>query len=282
MTVGGTLKLFWPQNNNKVEETSKELESVNCLVDVITHAAVASDKSRSSSSNLAVMETNNLPEFLLVAVATASTQLKLLKVEIQWGGTGSQADKTSLPPNTRLSPSLVDKHLATTSWLQSRPGDTDQDASLAELSQLHVLPSTLDNTGKNTASPVIVAVRSRGPNDGYQNAQTILDRWEAVEQRENLHPTCTQLGTRRNSVTSELQTSTTLRKLEPVILDKVLVGFETIQFGKSVLLTFADGTVEYRDRFTFEELYTVEDTERVMSLRQVAWSFTENGPCECL
>lgn len=221
-------------------------------------------------------------EYLLVAYATASRQLKLVKVEIQWGGSGAQAEKSSLPQNTRLSPSLIDKHLATTSWLQSQPTDADHDASMAELSQLHVLPSTLDSTGKNTAPPVIVAVRSRAPNDGsYQTAETILDRWEAVEQRQNLPPAFAQLGTRRNSVPSELPTTTSLRKLQPVIIDKVLVGFQTVQFGKFLLLTFADGTVEYRDRFTFEEVYTAEDTDKVMNLRQVGWTFMDNGPCKC-
>ncbi|KAJ0311911.1 hypothetical protein COL5a_005484 [Colletotrichum fioriniae] len=38
--------MFWAQNNNKIEETSLELESVNSSDDLITHAALHSDKGK--------------------------------------------------------------------------------------------------------------------------------------------------------------------------------------------------------------------------------------------
>lgn len=37
--------MFWAQNNNKIEETTLELESINSSDDLITHAALHSDKS---------------------------------------------------------------------------------------------------------------------------------------------------------------------------------------------------------------------------------------------
>lgn len=45
MTTSGMLKMFWAQTNNKMEETIVELESVNASDDLVTHAAMASDKS---------------------------------------------------------------------------------------------------------------------------------------------------------------------------------------------------------------------------------------------
>ncbi|KAK5990781.1 Mediator of RNA polymerase II transcription subunit 16-like protein [Cladobotryum mycophilum] len=265
VTVNGTLKMFWSQNNNKMEETTMELESVLSSDELVTHAALASDK-----------------KYLLVAVATSSRQLRLVKIEIQWGGPGSQPDKNPLPQNARLSPSLVEKHLAATTWLQTVPGDSNTDTTMAELSHLHVLPSLMDNTGKNTVPPMILTVRSRALNAGsYQMPQTILDRWEAVgEQRQNLHPAFEQLGTRRNSDPSEQTSYMRLKKLDPIVINKVVIGFQAIQFGKILVLTMADGTVEYRDRFTFEEIYASEDTGRVMNLRQVGWTFSEEGPCQ--
>lgn len=71
-----------------------------------------------------------------------------------------------------------------------------------------------------------------------------------------------------------------LNKAEPIILNKAVIGFHSIHFGKVLVLTFSDGTVEYRDRFTFQELYTDEDMSKVMNLRQVGWTFTDNGPCK--
>lgn len=219
---------------------------------------------------------------LLVAVATSSKQLRLLKIEIQWGGPGSQPDKNPLPQNARLSPSLVEKHLAATTWLQTGSRDANNDVSMAELSHLHVLPSIMDNTGKNIVPPTIVAIRTRSPTPGsYQVAQTVIDRWEAVsEPRQNLHPAFEQLGHRRNSDATEQTAPTRLRKLEPIILNKMVISFQPIQFGKVLVLTMADGTVEYRDRYTFEELYATEDTDKVMNLRQVGWAFGGEGPCQ--
>lgn len=49
VTRSGTIKMYWPQNNNKIEETSKELEIVDSSNDLVTHASVASDRSKCSS-----------------------------------------------------------------------------------------------------------------------------------------------------------------------------------------------------------------------------------------
>lgn len=46
VTANGTLKMFWAQNNNKVEETTLELESVHSSDDLVTRAAFASEKSK--------------------------------------------------------------------------------------------------------------------------------------------------------------------------------------------------------------------------------------------
>ncbi|KAF7546627.1 hypothetical protein G7Z17_g8306 [Cylindrodendrum hubeiense] len=263
VTSNGTLRMFWSQVNNKIQETTMELESVNSSDDQVTHATFASEK-----------------KFLILALATTSKQLSLVKIDIHWGGP-SQTDKSNTQQTKNLNPSLDEKHLATTSWLQGGASDASHDAYMAELSHLEILPSLIDNTGKSTAPPIVVAIRSRAPSDGsYQTAQSILDRWEAVEQRQNLHPAFEQLGNRRNSISSEVPNGMQLRKIDPIIINKVVIGFHSINFGKVLVLAFADGSVEYRDRFTFDELYTTEDTTKVMNLRQVGWTFMDEGPCQ--
>jgi mediator of RNA polymerase II transcription subunit 16, fungi type len=47
VTTGGTLKMFWMQWNNRLEETTIELESISTADEIVTHAAFASDKSLS-------------------------------------------------------------------------------------------------------------------------------------------------------------------------------------------------------------------------------------------
>jgi mediator of RNA polymerase II transcription subunit 16 len=178
---------------------------------------------------------------------------------------------------------LVEKHLATTNWLQGGSSDSNNDALMAELSHLEVLPSLMDSTGMNTTPPMVVVVRSRTSSEGpYQMAQGFIDRWEAVESRQHLHQAFEQLGGRRNSLSSELPNITQLRKVTPVIINKVVIAFHTLHFGKVLVLAFADGTVEFRDRLTFEELYTNQDTTKVINLRQLGWTFADEGPCKSL
>ncbi|KAI5466333.1 mediator complex, subunit Med16 [Mariannaea sp. PMI_226] len=263
VTSNGSLRMIWSQNTNRVEETTIELESVNSSEDQVTHAAFASEK-----------------KFLLLALATSSKQLRLAKVEVQWG-LPAQPDKVNPQQSRVLNPSLHEKHLATTNWLQGGPSDQNQDAYMSELTHLEVLPSIMDNTGKNTAAPVVVSIRSRAATEGsYQMAQSIIDRWEAVEQKQNLHSAFEQLGNRRNSISSDMPNTMQLRKISSIIIHKVVIGFQVMNFGKVLILSFADGSVEYRDRFTFEELYTTEDTTKVASLRQVGWTFADEGPCQ--
>jgi hypothetical protein len=152
---------------------------------------------------------------------------------------------------------------------------------MIELSHLEVLPSVVDSTGKNTTPPMVVTARSRTPTESsYQGSQSVVDRWEAIEQKQNLPSAYEQLGSRRNSISSELPAVTQLQKVAPVTANKVVVAFQTTSFGKILVLAFADGTVEYRDRLTFEELYTTQELNKVQNLRQIGWTFTDEGPCK--
>lgn len=219
---------------------------------------------------------------MLLALATTAKQLRLVKIEIQWGQTAQPDKAPGRVPGT-LSPSLVEKHLATANWLQGGPGDSSLDTSMIELSHLEVLPSILDNTGKNPSAPMVVTVRSRTPNEGsYQVAQTVFDRWEVVEQKQSLSSAWEQLGSRRNSISSELPPVTQMSKISNITSNKVVIAFHTLNFGKTLVLAFADGSVEYRDRLTFDEMYTTQELDKIMNLRQVGWTFSDEGPCKQL
>jgi mediator of RNA polymerase II transcription subunit 16 len=72
---------------------------------------------------------------------------------------------------------------------------------------------------------------------------------------------------------------TRLRKLDPVVIPKVIVSMHTMQLGKVICFVFADGTVQYRDRFTMAELYAEQNSNSIMSLHQVGFQFTDETPC---
>lgn len=148
---------------------------------------------------------------------------------------------------------------------------------MPEVSHLLTLPSILDNAGKDTVPPMVVSVRSRtSNNDSGPATQSIIDRWEAVEQRHNVQAAVEQLGNRRNSISSEPSTAIHMRPLDPIVIDKCIVGLQSAHFGKVVIISFSDGSIQYRDRFSFNELYTERELASVLNLRQVGWVFPDD------
>jgi mediator of RNA polymerase II transcription subunit 16, fungi type len=212
------------------------------------------------------------------------------------------SDKAMPPASTLLNPVLKEKHHAVTGWLQNDPTDSHLDSAMAQLTHLEVFPTTLDTSGQAWAPPAIISVRSHVPSASspYQEVQSIVDRWDIInEQDQNMHSAFEQLGSGRNSQATEppvrdpylpprfipaladqSQPNTRLKKLESIIFNKVIVGIHTSQFGKVLCIAFSDGSVEYRDRFTMNEVYHELSLDRVMTLNQVGFTFAEETPCK--
>ncbi|KAI8282416.1 hypothetical protein K4K60_003596 [Colletotrichum sp. SAR11_57] len=268
VTANGDLKMFWAQNNNKIEETTLELESINSSDDLITHAALHSDKSS-----------------LWVVLATASKQLKVVRVGIHWGLPQSQSDNKPPPGSQPLNPTMQEKHVAISSWLPGGSSTSPIDSAMTQLTHLEILPSTMDLTGQGWAPLVILAVRTYlpTPNTPYQETQSIIDKWEVInDQPQSLHPAFEQLGNRRNSTGSAPTPKPTsrLKKYDPVVINKAIIGVHSLQYGRVVCLAFSDGSVEYRDRFTLQEIYNEMNLERIMSLNQVGFTFQDDSPSQ--
>lgn len=65
-----------------------------------------------------------------------------------------------------------------------------------------------------------------------------------------------------------------------MVINKAIIGVHSLQYGRVVCLAFSDGSVEYRDRFTLQEIYNEMNLERIMSLNQVGFTFQDDSPCE--
>ncbi|KAK1718770.1 RNA polymerase II mediator complex subunit Sin4 [Colletotrichum acutatum] len=264
VTTNGHLKMFWAQNNNKIEETLLELESVNSSDDLITHAALHSDKG-----------------YLWIALATTNKQIRVVKVGIHWGLPQSQSDTKPPPGSQALNPTLHEKHVAISTWLPSGPSTTPVDSAATQLTHLEILPSVMDPNGQG-APLVILAVRTYvpTPNTPYQETQSIIDKWEVPsDQPQSLHPAFEQLGSRRNSTGTAPAPTCRLKKCDPVVINKAVIGLHTIQYGNVVCLAFSDGSVEYRDRYTLQEVYNEMNLDRVMTLGQVGFALQDDSPC---
>ncbi|KAK8872909.1 RNA polymerase II mediator complex subunit Sin4 [Apiospora arundinis] len=267
VTTNGFLKMYWAQNNNKIEETTHEMESVASADDLITHAAICAD-----------------PRWkcMFVALATSSKQIQLVQAQLDWGlPTGNKG----VPPgNLQLSPTLKTRHVVVSSWLQSGSNETPLDASMTQLSHIKLLPSAYDQGTKNVFPLIVLTVRSFVPpsDSPYsQEVQSIIDRWEVVfEQPQTLHPSFEQLGSRRNSVGSAPPTAPRLKRLDPIVVNKIVTGIHMIRMGTVIAFTYHDGTTEYRDRGTLAETWNSFNLDRIGSVHEAG--FTQGGEPTCL
>jgi mediator of RNA polymerase II transcription subunit 16 len=156
------------------------------------------------------------------------------------------------------------------------------------LSLVEILPSAQINPSAPTGHPqpmapaLVLTVRSYTPQDASsynQESRSIIDRWEILtDQPLDLHPAFQQLGVKSNAPPI---TVTRLQKLEPIVLSKVVVTVTTAQFGRVICFAFSDGTVQFRDRFTMNEIYHEPSPSTIAHPLQVGFQFVNDTPCMC-
>lgn len=138
-------------------------------------------------------------------MATASKQLQVLQVAIQWGIPPDNM-KGMLPASQTLNPTLRERHLVVSSWLPGATSDSQLDASMTQISHIELLPTGIDTVNKAYFPPLIFTVRSFVPTADTpynQETQSIVDRWEIrMDDPQALHSAFENLGSRRNSVGS--------------------------------------------------------------------------------
>ncbi|KAI1386709.1 RNA polymerase II mediator complex subunit Sin4 [Hypoxylon trugodes] len=268
ITKMGVLKMFWGQSNGKIEQTTLELENIGIVDDMITHAAICSDRTKT----------------LMIGMITASKQLRVVQVGINWGIPKTEAGQNAPQGGYQLSPSLSKRHVAVTSWFEPGFRDLHLDASMPKISHIVMLPTILKGSTKEWAPLGVLTVRSLipEPHSPYSHEpQSIIDRWElSSDQQQTVNSAFEQLGARRNSTTSSPPNSGRLKKLDPITINKVVMGVELTNFGKVLCFTYNDGSVEYRDRFTMAELYHETNLDRINSIHDAG--FSQNGEPSCL
>ncbi|KAI6340498.1 hypothetical protein MCOR25_011226 [Pyricularia grisea] len=205
-----------------------------------------------------------------------------MRVQIDWG-LPSQADKQTAPHALPLNPTLKEKRVAMTSWLQN---DTVAaglashiDYAMTQLSLLEVLPGVPNGDGQPWAPPLVLTVRSYVPTGYGGGLQSTVDIWEILsDQPQQLHQAFQQLSS-RNGLGSNPQPATRLRKLESIVFQKVVVSINLLHSGRVVCFAFSDGSIQHRDRVTMTEIHTSPDLDRIVTLNQMGFHYAEESPC---
>lgn len=75
---------------------------------------------------------------------------------------------------------------------------------------------------------------------------------------------------------------TRLRKLEPIVIPKIVVSVHVMYLGKVVCFAFSDGTIQYRERVTMMEMFNEHNIHRVLSPHDVGFQYDNDTPCKPL
>lgn len=213
-------------------------------------------------------------------LATVAKQLKFVIAEINWGF--SQPNDKQLPPGSvPLRPSLKVEHVATTSWFQPGSADSHLDASMDQISHLEVLPPIVDVRTKVTTPAMVLAVRLHVPSvESHYNMEyeSIIDRWDVItDQAQQLHPAFEQRGSRAGPASSP-SPLTEVRKRDSIAIHKVIVSIESTLHGRLICIGFSDGTIQYRDRITMDELHHEGQQNQIQILQQAGFHYGEDKP----
>ncbi|OBT52775.1 hypothetical protein VE04_06832 [Pseudogymnoascus sp. 24MN13] len=267
VSTGGSLSLLWPQADGKWHELSSDIEVISSSDDLITHASICADK-------------NNT---LLLAFATTAKKLSIARIAIKWGSpTANPPDRPVNPALNTVTPTIIIRLLSDTNWMDGSASDASDpfhlSPSMAALSHLSILSPSPDGPGGRPTSPTVITIRSHLPNSMSQYNQdthSLINRWELSEASPSVHPAFEQLSARRNSVGSKPGPSPSLKKQEGFTSNKVVIWIEAIYFERIICFGYSDGSVEYRDRTSLAELFTLGGLDKFSHISQIG--FTYNG-----
>lgn len=65
-------------------------------------------------------------------------------------------------------------------------------------------------------------------------------------------------------------------------MNKIIIGGDLINHGKVIFIAHSDGSVEYRNRATMDEIFNDGNLNEVWHLSQIGFTYPEDEPCKFL
>lgn len=208
---------------------------------------------------------------LLLVTFDTARRLQLYSVDLIWNATyvpgpNQTQHAASVAPELRVSALLT------------VPDPLPQHMDNARLMQLSLVPTTAEVVDQHSStSTTVLATCARTSLPGhavsqFQESSTILLRWQIESETPNLHE-----GFRNLKPNAQLSTTTTsktvLRRQPDLVSSKILLSVHLKCFDTILACVASDGSVEFRDRATFDLLESYMDTDHVYSLPQSGFSY---------
>ncbi|KAL8712283.1 MAG: hypothetical protein Q9220_003434 [cf. Caloplaca sp. 1 TL-2023] len=259
VTRNGVLRLFFQgPDGSRWLDIRGELDSTLTPAELLTHAAIGADKDAS----------------ILIATHNMSKQVRTYRVGVDWSKRAFVIEHLTLIPDYSLQTNFIDGSSAT--------GLTGQEMELHHLELLS--PLTPDPRSKESLPALLLAFFCTTPSQIDQStlgneALTSIVRWELSSTTPTLHPSFSQLASRKTTAAhaTNLQVETGFQRLPDVTVGKVIIHIQQFNLGTILAFCSSDGSIEFRSRTTLDFLPHDEATDRISSIPQLGFNFPEGN-----
>lgn len=241
----GKLSLLYQNEVAAWQSVSAELDASSEDRELLSHAAFGENG-----------------DHLLLCTHDKARNLWLYKITINWNIAQIPRGHASV---TIVNPSLEIGHLAALQHVAAEHSDT------ARLSHLRIVPTPPDVAEQGPLLPVVLAVftHATSPTDGteqHQDTFSIVARWQVESTAPTLHESFAKL--KPNSITVLQMQNTRLSRQPDSIPMKLVLTIDTQYYNTMIAFGASDGTIDFRERTTFNAIETYGDTTFVSSLPQ--------------
>ncbi|MCJ1321765.1 mediator complex subunit [Xylographa vitiligo] len=265
---GGSVRLAYQGQDNQWQDVRCEIDDLSTSNDLLTHAALCPDRGDS----------------LLLTVHTAGKQLRLYRATIDWQQSTGKDQIASGPKISFQHLETIDACCPMLDYTTQNQETYILPSSEAQLSHLELLPQAADPRSKESASPTILATFSYLPNQYSvtgvrEQSYTILSRWVMRNVESTLHTVFGSLTSKKSNSPVRIKESAALVRLQDVRIDHVAIDLQQILLSSTIAVAYSDGSVDFRDRFTMQNMAIDEEPDKTTSLIQVGFGFQDTDPC---
>jgi mediator of RNA polymerase II transcription subunit 16 len=251
--------MLYQQESGRWYAVHKDLDHMGLAGELVSHASFC--------------EYGN--QLLLVSHDEAK-RLRMLAISIEWNA--SQQARPNGQPSIRVNPSLDVTHITGLDHVTAQHADT-------QLTGLTLLPASQNPSADQQlpSFPTIVATFSHAalPSSTSQHVVerfTAISRWQLETVSPTMHESYGNL--KQNAKATPPQPSNQcLQRLPDQITMKLVLSLKSTSFGTLLAFIMSDGSVEFRDRGTFNIIEPSMDTTVASSLPQSGFEHTSGFHC---
>jgi mediator of RNA polymerase II transcription subunit 16 len=254
------LTMLYQQESGRWYAVHKDLDHTGLTEELISHASFCEYGSQ-----------------LLLVVHDEAKRIRMLAISVEWNV--SQQARPNGHPSIRVNPSLDIVHLA------GLDNVTAQHADLAQLSGLTLLPAVPDSSPDQPlpSLPTIVATFTHAALPSSTTQQlverfTTISRWQLESVFPTMHESFGNLKQNVNA-TPALPPNQCLQRLPDQITMKLVLSLKSTSSGTLLAFVMSDGSVEFRDRNTFNIIEPSMDTTIASSLSQSGFEHESGFHC---